>query len=172
MIKFFVGVVVGIGMVVLASYVFVARGGIFMGTDTKPLPLEETIAGAAITASIGKSANDPSPLPVDESNLQAGAKIYMQACAGCHGNLDNLSSGAKSFYPQPPHLLPPSKGVTDDPVGATHWVVKNGIRFSAMPSFSQKLSDSEIWQVSLLLRNADKLPDPVKDSLRQAQQQQ
>jgi len=147
------------------------RGGIFMGTDTKPLPLESTIAGAAITASIGKSADDPSPLPADETNLQAGAKIYMQACAGCHGRLDQASSSAKGFYPQPPHLLPPDTGVTDDPVGATHWVVKNGIRFSAMPSFNQKLSDSEIWQVSLLLRNADKLPNSIQDSLRQPQQQ-
>ena len=170
MIKFFLGIVVGIGLVVLASYLFVTRG-IFMGTDTKPLPLEERIAGAAITASSGKSADDPSPLPADETNLLAGAKIYMNACAGCHGKLDQASSGAKGFYPLPPHLLPPAAGVTDDPVGATHWVVKNGIRFSAMASFNQKLSDSEIWQVSLLLRNADKLPSSVQDSLRQPQQQ-
>jgi thiosulfate dehydrogenase len=171
MFKFFLGVVVGIGFVVLASYLFVTRGGIFMGTDTKPLPLERSIAGAAITASIGKNADDPSPLPSDETNLLAGAKIYMQACAGCHGRVDQESSGAKEFYPRPPHLLPPDKGVTDDPVGTTHWVVKNGIRFSAMPSFNQKLSDSEIWQVSLLLRDADKLPASVQDSLRQPQQQ-
>jgi mono/diheme cytochrome c family protein len=51
-------------------------------------------------------------------------------------------------------------------------VVKNGIRFSAMPSFNQKLSDSEIWQVSLLLQNDNKLPNSVQDSLRQPQQQQ
>ena len=171
MITFFAGIVVGIGLVVLASYVFVMRGGLFMGTATKPLPLERTIAGAAITASIGKSANDASPLPADETNLLAGAKIYMQACAGCHGQLDQALSGAKGFYPLPPHLLPPGNGVTDDPVGPTHWVVKNGIRFSAMPAFNQKLSDSEIWQVSLLLRNADKLPNSVQDSLRQPQQQ-
>jgi thiosulfate dehydrogenase len=171
MIKFFLGVVVGIGLVVLAGYLFVVRGGIFMGTDTKPLPLEETIAGAAINASIGKSANDQSPLPADETNLLAGAKIYAQACAGCHGRLDQASSGAKGFYPDPPHLLPPGEGVTDDPVGAIHWVLKNGIRFSAMPSFNHKLSDSEIWQVSLLLRNADKLPDSIKDSLLQPQPQ-
>ena len=171
MIKFLVGVLVGIGMIVLTSYLFVTRGGIFMGTDTKPLPLEETITGAAITASIGKSVDDQSPLPADETNLLPGAKVYVQACAGCHGKLDQPSSGAKSFYPQPPHLLPPDKGVTDDPVGATHWVVKNGIRFSAMPSFNQKLSDTEIWQVSLLLQNANTLPDSVKDSLRQPQQQ-
>jgi len=171
MIKFFLGVVVGIGLVVLASYLFVARGGIFMGTDAKPLPLEERIAGAAITASISKSADDPSPLPADDTNLLAGAKIYMQACVGCHGRLDQASSGAKGFYPPPPHLLPPATGVTDDPVGATHWVVKNGVRFSAMPSFNHKLGDSEIWQVSLLLRNAGKLPASVQDSLRQPQQQ-
>ena len=171
MINFFVGVLVGIGLVVLASYLFVARGGIFMGTDIKPLPLEEKIAGAAITASIGKSADEQSPLPADETNLLGGAKIYMNACAGCHGRLDQPSSGATEFYPQPPHLLPPGTGVTDDPVGSTHWVVKNGVRFSAMPRFDKKLNDTEIWQVSLLLRNADKLPDSVKESLRQPEQQ-
>jgi mono/diheme cytochrome c family protein len=95
----------------------------------------------------------------------------MNACAGCHGKLDQASSGAKGFYPLPPDLLPPAAGVTDDPVGATHWVVKNGIRFSAMQRFDKQLSDSEIWQVSLLLQNANKLPDSVKDSLRQPQQQ-
>jgi mono/diheme cytochrome c family protein len=95
----------------------------------------------------------------------------MQACAGCHGKLDDASSGAKGFYPLPPHLLPPGDGVTDDPVGATHWVVKNGVRFSAMPRFGNKMSDTEIWQVSLLLKNANKLPDSVKDSLRQPQPQ-
>lgn len=171
MIKFFLGVVVGIGLIALAGYLFVARGGIYMGTDAKRLPLEQTIAGAAISASIGKSADDPSPLPADETNLLAGAKIYMQACAGCHGRLDQASSGAKGFYPRPPHLLPPATGATDAPVGATHWVVKNGVRFSAMPSFNQKLSDSEIWQVSLLLRNADKLSNSVQDSLRPPQHQ-
>src|ERR1700758_2991309 len=101
MIKFFLGVVVGIGLVVLASYVFVKRGGIFMGTDTKPLPMKKTIAGAAITASLGKSAHDQSPLPADETNLQAGAIIYINACAGCPGKLDQASSGAKGFYPLP-----------------------------------------------------------------------
>jgi len=172
MIKFLIGVVVGIGVVVLAGYLFMTRGGIFMGTDAKPLPFEQTIAGAAITTSIGKSANDQSPLPADETNLLAGAKLYMNLCAGCHGKMDQASSGAKGFYPAPPHLLPPGTGVIDDPVGVTHWVVKNGIRFSAMPAFDKKLNDTEIWQVSLLLQNADKLPDSVKESLRQPQQEQ
>ena len=170
MIKFLFGLIVGIGLLLLTGYLFATRGGIFMGTEGGPLPMERTIANKAIDASIGKSAQDPSPLPADETNFLAGAHIYQQNCAGCHGRLDQTENGmAKRFYPHVPKLLPPGKGVTDDPVGATHWVVKHGIRFSAMPSFDGKLTDSELWQVSLFLRNADKLSVSVQDFLRQKQ---
>ena len=168
MIKFLFGIVIGIGLLVSAGYFFVARGGLFMGTTGGPLPMERFIVSKAIDASIGKSAQDESPLPADETNLLAGAKVYQQNCAGCHGRLDQSASAmSKKFYPHVPQLLPPGKGVTDDPVGATHWVVKNGIRFSGMPSFDGTLTDNEVWQVSQFLRNADKLPTPVQDTLRQ-----
>jgi thiosulfate dehydrogenase len=170
MIKFFLGVVVGIGLVVLASYLFMTRGGISLATKGGPLPMETSIAQQALAASIGQSSGDQSPLPADETNLLAGARIYQQnACMMCHGQLDQPESDfAKRFYPHAPQLLPPGEGVTDDPVGATHWVVKNGIRFSAMPSFEGKLTDTEVWEVSLLLRNANKLPPPVQELLRPA----
>jgi mono/diheme cytochrome c family protein len=53
------------------------------------------------------------------------------------------------------------KGVTDDPPGETYWKVANGIRLTGMPGFSQSLSPTEIWQISLMLANADKLPPSV-----------
>ena len=97
--------------------------------------MEQHLARKAIAASIGQSAREGSPVPADETNLLAGAHIYQQGCAGCHGRLDqDPATMLKRFYPRPPQLLPPGEGVTDDPVGATHWVVKNGIRFSAMPA--------------------------------------
>ena len=168
MIKFLFGLVVGIGLLLLAGYLFATRGGIFMGTKGGPLPMERFIAHKALAASIGQSSQDQSPLPADETNLLAGAHVYQQNCAVCHGRLDQPAPDmGKRFYPHAPQLLPPGEGVTDDPVGTTHWVVKNGIRFSAMPSFEGKLTDAEIWQVSLLLRNADKLPPPVQEVLRQ-----
>jgi mono/diheme cytochrome c family protein len=168
MIKFLLGFVVGVCLLLLTGYLFVTRGGIFMGTKGGPLPMEQSVMSKALDASIGRSSQDESPLPADETNLLAGAHVYQQNCAGCHGRLDQPASAiAKRFYPNVPQLLPPGEGVTDDPVGATHWVVKNGIRFSAMPSFEVKLTDEEIWQVSLLLRNADKLPSSVQEAFRQ-----
>ena len=170
MIKFLFGVIIGTGLVLLAGYLFATRGGLFMGTKGGPLPMERFVAHRALAASIGQSSRDQSPLPADETNLLAGARVYQQNdCVMCHGRLDQpVPEVAKRFYPHAPHLLPPGHGVTDDPVGTTFWVVKNGIRFSGMPGFEGKLTDTEIWQVSLLLRNADKLPPPVQEVLRQA----
>jgi thiosulfate dehydrogenase len=51
--------------------------------------------------------------------------------------------------------------VTDDPPGETSWKVANGIRMTGMPGFGKSLSSDQMWQVSLLLANADKIPAPV-----------
>jgi mono/diheme cytochrome c family protein len=65
----------------------------------------------------------------------------------------------------PPELLV-GKGVTDDSPGETYWKVANGIRLTGMPGFSQSLSETQMWQISLLLANADKLPHSVTAVLR------
>ena len=70
------------------------------------------------------------------------------------------------MYPKPPQLLG-RKGVTDDPVGETYWKVSNGIRLTGMPAYKDSLSDKEMWQVSFLLAQADKLPDDVQSILKQ-----
>ena len=51
-------------------------------------------------------------------------------------------------------------GVSDNPPGETYWKIANGIRLTGMPAFKDLLSETEMWQVSLLLANADKLLPP------------
>src|SRR5215475_10275607 len=79
----------------------------------------------------------------------------------------SITSIAKGMYPRPPQLLDPRHMVTDDPAGESYWKVSNGIRLTGMPSFHASLSDTQIWQVSLLLANADKLPPSVNLILAQ-----
>ena len=59
-------------------------------------------------------------------------------------------------------MLLQGMGVTDDPPGESYWKVKNGIRMTGMPAFSPGLTETELWQVSLLVANADKLPAEAK----------
>ena len=71
---------------------------------------------------------------------------------------------AAGMFPKPPKLME-GKGVTDDEPGETYWKVSGGIRMTGMPGFDKTLSPTQMWQVSLLCANADKLSQSVKDSL-------
>jgi len=52
--------------------------------------------------------------------------------------------------------------VSNDEPGETYWRVAHGIRLTGMPAYEHVLQDTEMWQVTLLLKNADQpLPDPV-----------
>jgi mono/diheme cytochrome c family protein len=51
-------------------------------------------------------------------------------------------------------------GVNDDPVGETEWKVANGIRLTGMPSFDKVLNQTQIWQVSVLLKSAGQPMSP------------
>lgn len=71
------------------------------------------------------------------------------------------------MFPRAPQLWQPHHngkvvGVSDDPPGETYWKVKNGLRLTGMPAFDKVLNDQQIWQVSLLMANADK-PLPLLD---------
>jgi mono/diheme cytochrome c family protein len=52
-------------------------------------------------------------------------------------------------------------GVSDDPPGETYWKVANGIRLTGMPSFKDTLTDTQMWQVSLLVANANRPLPPA-----------
>ena len=166
--RILLGVFVGAVVVLVAEVLFVTMGGMPVAVRGGPLPLERFLANRALGVATGKEEGLASPLPPDERNLAEGADVYRTYCAVCHGALGELKRGAipAGMYPPPPLLLPPSKGVTDDPVGETHWKVKNGIRLTGMPSFEGALTEDQIWQVSLLVQKADRLPDDVQHQLR------
>ncbi len=126
------------------------------------MPFEKTLARMALHARVEKEMPTQVPLPADEPNLLAGAHIYMEQCAVCHGVPGKEQTAiAKGEFPRPPHLFK-GKGVTDDEPGETYWKVANGIRLTGMPGFNEQLSTTQMWQVSLLLAHADKLTDSVK----------
>jgi thiosulfate dehydrogenase len=164
--KFVIGLIVGIFLAPIAVLLYFLSGSAPVATSDPMMPFEKVIAGAALHARVEKEMPKDVPIKADEATYSAGAMIYLHQCAVCHGALNQQESAiAKGMFPRPPQLLPPHKGVTDDPPGETFWKVKNGIRLTGMPGFHGSLSDEDLWQVSLLLANADKLPESVKKDL-------
>jgi mono/diheme cytochrome c family protein len=159
--RFLKGLLTGILLVPLCAYVYLRLGYAPAATSAPPFPFEKTIASMALNAHIAKEAPAKTDIPLTEDALMEGAKVYREYCAVCHGiGSEPKSPTARGMYPPPPQLFQ-GKGVTDDPVGETYWKVANGIRLTGMPGYRGSLMDTQLWQVTLLVSSADKLPPPV-----------
>ncbi|MBZ5703918.1 MAG: c-type cytochrome [Acidobacteriia bacterium] len=166
--RFLFGFLIGVVTVPLAGYAYFAFGFAPVATAAPDMPFEKMLAKKALHARLEKEMPKDVPLPWDEANFTAGAQIYIQHCAVCHGLPGQPQTAiARGMYPKPPELFK-GKGVTDDPPGATYWRVANGIRLTGMPGFQQSLSQTQMWQVSVLLANAGSLPQNVKNTLAAA----
>jgi|ERR1035438_7445893 mono/diheme cytochrome c family protein len=165
--RFIIGFLAALALIAAGGLGYVALGLAPVATSSAPLPFEKLITGIALNARVDKEAPKSSPIPASDEVYFAGAKIYRQNCAVCHGLPgQDQTAIAKGEFPKPPELFK-GKGVTDDPVGVIYWKVANGIRLTGMPGFSGPLSTEQMWQVTLLLSNADKLPAVVRTTLQE-----
>ena len=159
------GLILGVLAIILGGYWYFTSGRVPVAVTDPDMPFEKMLAHKALGARINKEMPKTVPISADEPTFTAGAKIYTNNCAVCHGLPDQQETNiAKGMYPHPPQLFR-GKGVTDDEAGETYWKVANGIRLTGMPGFRGRLSETEMWQVSLLLAKADQLPDGVKHEL-------
>jgi mono/diheme cytochrome c family protein len=163
---FVIGILVGILLVAAGAWFYFTNGWAPVAVADPPMLLEKKLAHSALNARIGKGPHtDPAPVPLNDATYLSGADIYKQNCAVCHGLPGETQSNiAKGMFPKPPELLD-GKGVTDDPAWETYWKAKNGIRLTGMPAFKETLNDTQIWQVSVLMANADKISPAVKAAL-------
>ena len=169
MLKGFVlGIVVAVLLAAAGAWWYFASGRAPVAASAPPMPLERTFARMGLHAYLKRLPHPKPPVPADEANLLAGAKVYEQSCAVCHGlpTMDRTSI-ARGMFPPPPPLFQ-GKGVTDDDEWETYWKVESGIRLSGMPEFKGSLTETQIWQVTVLVKNADKLPAAVRDDLESA----
>jgi mono/diheme cytochrome c family protein len=165
-VKFIAGVVVGVLLVGLGAVIYFMSGMAPVAVAAQAMPFERSLAKLALHARVEKEMPKTVPIAADEAAFLAGAQVYQQHCGICHG-LPGMEQGpiGKGMSPKPPHLFR-GMGVTDDEPGETYWKVANGIRLTGMPEFKQSLTETQMWQVSLLLANAKKISDTVKQELK------
>ncbi len=103
----------------------------------------------------------------DNTMIVAGFKHYNEMCVTCHGapgeEMDELTKG---LTPKPPKLFEHAKELEPKEI---YWVVKNGIKYTAMPAFAPTHSEQDIWNIIAFLKN--KLSTMSPDEYKQWKQQ-
>ena len=159
--KFLLGVLVGIAVPVVGAFSYLRLGMAEVRADIPPIRWENYLMNTGVHASVRRKAPDvPNPvLPTDE-NLIAGGKLYLNACAGCHG------TPGKPFGGKGPILYPP---IPELPVIGTElseaqifWVAKHGIRRSGMFANGAWASEEKLWTVAAYVKRMRSLPPAVQ----------
>lgn len=159
--KFLLGVVAGLLLVPIVGFLYIRFGSPPVAVADTPFPYEKQIVHIPLNARIHRDMPHTVPIEATQANLIAGAQIYHDQCAECHGIYGHATDYAAHMYPPAPQLWwphawnPKVVGVSDDPPGVTYWKVANGIRLTGMPSFDHVLNTTQMWQVTLLLKHAD-----------------
>jgi mono/diheme cytochrome c family protein len=163
---FVLGILFALAALAVGGWAYLKFGNPPVATADKAFPLEKDIVHTPLHARIDRQMEQP-PFGTSEDVFEAGAKVYVAECASCHGTPGHDVAFAKWMYPTAPqlwkkHVHGNVVGVSDDEPGETYWKVKNGIRLTGMPSYEHVLTPAQMWDVTLLVKNADQpLPDPV-----------
>ena len=138
--------------------------------DGPPPAWEKTVAQMALHNSVERNApRIANPIAATEDNLLAGLNVFETACAGCHGDPSAQSDYGASHYPNVPQFAKHAPRLPDYQL---FWIIRNGIRFSAMSAWdrqwhnNQAKSDDQIWKAALFLRRLDTLPPAVDAAWR------
>jgi mono/diheme cytochrome c family protein len=147
---------------VIGATLFIESGYYNIGADdhhTKPVlalieELRERSIGARADAIELRYVEDP-------EKIAAGAQHYAELCVGCHLAPGVTKSEIRpGLYPHPPNLA--QEDLHDG--RRAFWIIKHGIKMSAMPSWSKALDDEAIWDVVSFLR---KMPDMTPQTYEQ-----
>ena len=145
-----VGLIFGVVLTLGGIWWYFSSGRAPVAVTDPSLPFERKLAHLSLDAHLDRQTKSEPTVPADEKNFLAGAEVYKEHCAVCHG-LPTMAPTAISqgMFPKPPQLFD-GVGVTDDSPWETYWKAVNGIRLTGMPGFKGRLTDFQLWQVSQL----------------------
>ncbi|TBR72123.1 MAG: cytochrome c [Burkholderiaceae bacterium] len=155
-----------IGVLAAGVGAFVYSGVYNIGADdphTRPVfAVMQTLRERAIQV---RSKDIAAPNLDDPQLILKGAGQYAAMCMGCHLAPGRKDSEIRSgLYPQPPNLSQQRVGPRE-----AFWIIKHGIKMSAMPAWGSSHDDDTLWSmVAFLQKLPDMTPAQYKDMVAKA----
>lgn len=145
-------------LIAVAAFLFVVSGAYNVAADEPHWTVTHFLMQKVRENSIAHRAAGVIVPPLeDESLITSGAGNYEAMCAGCHLKPGTTSTEmSRGLYPAPPNLT----GKTPEDPAAAYWVIKHGIKMSAMPAWGKSMEDHYVWGLVAFIR---KLPELTPD---------
>lgn len=158
---FLLGVLVTLAVIIAVGIFLLETGRVDMRADNPPSDMEMRFAMSAMDANVDRNAPKiTNPLQPTNETLIAGATIYADRCALCHGDpVRPKSPLADTFNPPPPQFM---TDAADMPENQNYYITLHGVRWTGMPGWKSVLKDQEIWQVVTFLSHMNNLSPEVK----------
>ena len=161
--NFLGGVLFTVLLLLVGGLAYLRLGLAEVRADLPPSKWEKALMFSSVHASVRRLAPEiPNPVPATDENLIAGAKVYLDGCAGCHGTPGKLDTSSDSLYPPIPQL--PETGTTYTEA-QIFFVAKHGIRLSGMFANGKWDSDDKLWMAAAYIKRIKSLPPNVEQQL-------
>jgi len=164
-----VGIIVASTLLVLAigALIFIGSGIYNIGADDHHTRIVLTIIEQLRNRSIAVRAREIEvPNLTSPKTIAAGAQRYQELCIGCHLAPGLTKSDIRvGLYPHPPNLAQEDA----DDAQRVFWIVKHGIKMSAMPAWGKSLNDDAIWNIVSFVRQMPTMTPEVYQQLSMAQ---
>jgi len=164
-----IGLVVASTLIMLAigAGAFIASGVYDIGADDHHTKIVLAMIEQLRERSIAARSNAIEAHYVEDPvRIAAGARHYAALCVGCHLAPGVIQSDIRrGLYPHPPNLVQEEM----QPAQRAFWIIKHGIKMSAMPAWGKTLDDAAIWEVVWFVR---KMPDMTPETYLQLTQEQ
>ena len=137
-------------LAVSAAALFIWSGVYNIGATSGHTSLTRYVLHFAMRQSVRTHATDLRAPPLDDPKLvKLGAAHYHTGCAPCHGSPDFRASPIEIGATPPPPLL--YSAARDFTPSQLHWIIKNGIKMTAMPPWPTPDRDDEVWALVAFL---------------------
>jgi len=165
--SFVLGFVAAIVLTLAALVGALRLGAVEVRADVHAPAWQSRLFDFAVRAAVRRRApRVQSPVPHTDAELIAGGKLYLNACAGCHGTPGSPPQGLTEFIPSPEFAH----------VGTAYsepelfWIIGHGIRRTGMSAYATSFKEREVWSLAEFVKRMKDLPPPVLDALRPKKQ--
>lgn len=144
--RIILGFLLGLVAVVIAAVIYIYSGAFNIAATDPHVPVVRWALDTTMHHSLAaRTETVEPPAKFSQADIRRGAERFRETCVMCHGGpgVEPTEVG-KGVRPEPPDLAEVGAHMN---IAEQFWVVKHGIKMTAMPAFGETHSDKELWAI-------------------------